>query len=212
MAGKETTPLTTSARPTYQSPPYVPPQPLLTPGSQAAVPPYAYNSSNAFPTINTVGASTPVETDTLESKLAYLGPNTNSSNVYRFDMPLPVTFDKTFPEIGNPSQMVDCARQINRTIYEFVSDIVHALLSIVFGIPWAIFVAFFVGMGRFMYTYMAGPMNQVFFILIASMAPSWRAFFRAGMDPVFESAALAFSNIQVRIGMEAKGRYKSISD
>ena len=114
--------------------------------------------------------------------------------------------------MAETSHTLRMIRKLNKAVYETSIDFVHVVLSATFGVLWSLFLGFFMGLFRFMYTYFAGPFNQACFLMIASMAPAWRAFFRAGMDPVFESSSLALSNIQVRLGLEAKARHKQLTD
>ncbi|EGD83310.1 hypothetical protein PTSG_03919 [Salpingoeca rosetta] len=229
---KENTPLTagsqaaSSSTASYQTPPYAPPSSVNHQQQQqarAAAPSYVGptpTSTTTYPTIFTpggFGAPPPSDPEAeekyIERQLKYLGPISQVSDAYRLDTTtLKIEFDDSFPEVSKPGPALESVRKLNRILYEGMSDAIHIIFSLFLGFLAAITVGFFMGMARFMYTYMAGPFNQLMFLLIASLAPSWRAFFRAGMDPIFESGSLALSNIQVRLGMEGKARHKELKD
>eukprot|EP00055_Hartaetosiga_balthica_P002442 m.4003 g.4003 ORF g.4003 m.4003 type:complete len:211 (-) comp2157_c0_seq1:54-686(-) len=143
----------------------------------------------------------------------YLGPTSEFHDVFNEGMkPVHVDFKSTFPQLHSKDsfRVIESIRTFNGVIYEFCADVIDVIFSIVFGIIASIFVGIFMGMTRTFYTYMVGPFIKWTNLFVSILAPSWRAFFRAMCDPLFESASLTLSNVQVRLGMEANARHKAI--
>eukprot|EP00056_Hartaetosiga_gracilis_P022315 m.29425 g.29425 ORF g.29425 m.29425 type:complete len:203 (+) comp9574_c0_seq1:292-900(+) len=143
----------------------------------------------------------------------YLGPVSEVEEVFNAGMkPVHVDFASTFPQLQTKDDLrvIELVRKFNGIVYEFCADAIDVVGSILFGVVASIFVGLMMGLTRTFYTYMMGPFIKWLNIFVSIMAPSWRAFFRAMFDPFFESASLALSNIQVRMGMEANARHKAI--
>lgn len=144
----------------------------------------------------------------------YLGPTSKVNTVFNAQFEeINIDFDATFPSLGKEDNDIFVTiRRMNSVVFEVMSGFIHVVFSFVFGLLSAILCGFFMGMTRTFYTYLAGPMIKWINIFISMMAPSWKSFSRAFCDPFFESLSIMFSNVQVRMGMEANARYKSIKE
>eukprot|EP01147_Barroeca_monosierra_P003600 gene3600-6192_t len=174
--------------------------------------PQTYSHTN--PILNVQHADLELDKKKLDSHLSYLGPICTDDAVYRWEKNAAskISFKETFPEHPDDTHKSSIAVKVNTAIYETINDFLYFFLSITLGFIIAIVVGFCMAFARFLYTYVAGPLNRMFFILLASFAPAWRALWRICLDPVMESLAKTLSSIQVRLGLEAKGRYKPLDD